>query len=427
MTALARSSLLAGLLDRRRWLSLADGLAVAVAMSLPWSTSLTSIFVILWVLALVPALRPPDLLGEVAKPASGIPVLFWLLGIIGSLWSVADLGQQLHAIKGFHKLLVIPLLFIQFRRSQRAHLVLGGFLLSCTVLLVLSWVLYFWQPEPWRVGSPAVPVKDYIVQSVEFLICAFALGHLTIDAWRTGRHLLAAAMAVLALLFLINIAFVATGRTSLVAFPLLLLLFGLQRFGIRGTLVMGIGGLLVAGLVWISSPYLRGRALGAVDEIQRYQSSSAETSAGYRLEFWKKSVGFIAEAPVFGHGTGSIPLLFGRAGTGESGIGAAITGNPHNQTFEMAIQYGLLGAVLLYAMWMAHALAFRGNGLFAWLGQGLVMQTVVGSLFLSYVLDFSTGWLYAFGVGVLGGALARAYTVTDRTMVAASNRSVILP
>jgi hypothetical protein len=47
-----------------------------------------------------------------------------------------------------------------------------------------------------------------------------------------------------------------------------------------------------------------------------------------------------------------------------------------------------------------------GKGLVGWLGQGLVLQTVVGSMFLSYLLDFSTGWLYALGIGVLGGMAA---------------------
>jgi hypothetical protein len=50
---------------------------------------------------------------------------------------------------------------------------------------------------------------------------------------------------------------------------------------------------------------------------------------------------------------------------------------------------------------------FATRGFVPWLGQGLVIQTVVGSLFLSYLLDFSTGWIYAVGIGVLGGTVQR--------------------
>jgi len=394
------------LFDRDRWVRSADALAVAVAVSLPWSTSATSALIAFWIVTLLPTLRPADLARELREPAGGLPVLLWALGIVGMLWSQASLAEQVYAVKGFHKLLVIPLLFIHFRRSERGHWVIGGFLASCTVLLAASWVLHVWGGPPKRF-DPGVPVKDYIVQSAEFLICAFALGHLAVDAWLREQRAAASALAALALLFLANVAFVAAGRTSIVAFPVLLVLFAVQRFGWRGALALVLSGALFAAVVWASSSYLRERTFAVADEIQRYQSANAETSTGFRLEFWKKSVAFIGEAPIVGHGTGSIPDLFRRAMTGDSGITAAVTGNPHNLTFEIAIQFGLIGVAVMYAMWIAHLLMFRGAGLAAWLGQGAVTQTIVGALFLSYVLDFSSGWLYVFGVGVLGGMVAR--------------------
>lgn len=418
MTEVAPARFVAKTFDRARLLKLADALAVAVALSLPWSTSATSILVVLWLLALVPTLTVADLRRAVTDPAGGLPVLLWALGIIGMLWSDAAFSEQTYAIKGFHKLLVIPLLLIQFRRSENGHWVLGAFLFSCATLLAASWVLHFVPHRVWRTGPPGVPVKDYIVQSVEFLICAFACGHLVVDAWQRKRRLVSGAIAVLGLLFLANMAFVATGRTSLVAFPVLLILFGLQRFGAKGTLVMTIAGVLFAATIFASSSYLRDRAFGVIGEIQRYHSNSArdckqdgvcdDVSAGYRLAFWKKSVGFVAEAPFLGHGTGSIPILFHQAATGEVGIDSAVTGNPHNQTLEIAVQFGLVGTVVLYALWMAHFVMVGRTGLVGWLGQGLVLQTVVGSMFLSYLLDFSTGWLYVLGVGVLGGMASHA-------------------
>ena len=402
MTEIAPIGFDAGSL-RARLAKVADCLAVAVAVSLPWSTSATGALVVLWVLALAPTITLAELRRELARPESGLPLLLWALGIVGILWADASLAERLDATRGLHKLLAIPLLLIQFRRSDKGFFVLGGFLASCAALLVVSWAMYLFQPRPWRMGVPGVPVKDYIVQSAEFLLAAFACSHLAMTAWHDGRRRLALALVALAIVFLANMAFVATGRTSLVAFPVLLLLFGAQRFGARGTLALALGGVLFALAIWVSSPYLRGRALGVLDEMQRYHSQNAETSAGYRLEFWKKSIGFVAEAPVFGHGTGSIPALFRGAMGHDSRIAAAVTGNPHNQTLEIAIQFGLLGTVLLYAMWIAHGAMFTGDGFPGWLGQALVLQTVVGSLFLSYLFDFSTGWLYAFGVGVLGG------------------------
>ena len=39
-----------------------------------------------------------------------------------------------------------------------------------------------------------------------------------------------------------------------------------------------------------------------------------------------------------------------------------VIGNPHNQTFNVAMQWGIIGVVVLYAMWLLHLLLFRGEG-----------------------------------------------------------------
>ncbi len=74
----------------------------------------------------------------------------------------------------------------------------------------------------------------------------------------------------------------------------------------------------------------------------------------------------------------------------------------------MAIQLGLVGVTVLWAMWIAHLLLFRGNGLAEWIGLAVVAQNLVGSLFNSHLFDFVQGWVYVIGVGVAGGAALRA-------------------
>jgi uncharacterized membrane protein len=79
--------------------------------------------------------------------------------------------------------------------------------------------------------------------------------------------------------------------------------------------------------------------------------------------------------------------------------------NPHNQTLAVGIHLGLLGAAILFAMWFAHLLPFRGEGLAALIGLAIVVQTIVGSLFNSHLFDFTQGWCYVIGVGVAGGMM----------------------
>jgi TRAP-type C4-dicarboxylate transport system permease small subunit len=62
---------------------------------------------------------------------------------------------------------------------------------------------------------------------------------------------------------------------------------------------------------------------------------------------------------------------------------------------------------VLVAMWIAHLLLFSGGGLTAWVGMAVVVQNVASSTFNSHLFDFTSGWLYVFGVGVVGGMVLR--------------------
>jgi O-antigen ligase len=401
-------------LDRARLARVADGLAVAVAVSLPWSTSASGILIVLWLLALLPTLDLAALRRAVAHPVGGLPVALCALAVLGMLWADVPFGERISALSSFAKLLAIPLLLVQFRRSDRGLWVVAGFLASCTLLLAFSFVDKLIPYRPWPRGRlDGVPVKDYIIQSGEFLLCAFALGHLALSAWWERRRLVAGALAGWALLFLANIVFVISSRTTLVVFPVMLLVLALHRLSLKGSLALVLAGVVLASAAWTASPFLRERALQVAEEVSRYHREDAETSAGYRLEFWRKSIEFVAQAPLAGHGSGSVKTLFRGAASG-SGPAAAFTDNPHNQTLIIAVQLGLIGVALLYAMWLAHALHFCGSGWPSWVALGAVVQTVISALFNSQLFYFTPGWIYVMAVGVLGGMVLAARDAASR-------------
>jgi O-antigen ligase len=400
-----RATLTATLFDRARLARAADALALAVAVSLPWSTTATGILVPLWLVALLPTLDVAALRRELWTPAGGIPVLFWLLAVIGMLWAEVPLRERLGGLDSFHRFLAIPLLLAQFRRSGNGRPIVIGFLASCTVLLIVSYVhaVWWYWVSPRLTVFPGVPVKDYILQSAEFALCIFGLAYAAVEAWRAQRRRLALALTVFACAFLANIVYVSTGRTAIATLPVLLVVFGLRQFGWKGTVGVVLAGAAIAAVGWASSPYLRDRVSRVATEIERYDTTNADTSSGERLELWKKSLRFIAVAPILGHGTGSIEEQF-RGVAGTSGPSAIISNNPHQQTLTVAVQLGVVGAAALFAMWAAHVALFRGGGLVAWAGLSVVVQNIVSSLFNSHLFDFTQGWLYVFAVGALGGA-----------------------
>ena len=122
----ASLAMLAGF-DRSRWAAVADWLAVGVAVTLPWSTTATAIFIALWLLAVLPTLDAASLRRELTTAAGFLPVLLWVLAAIGMLWADVSLAERLGGLGKFHRLLLIPLLFTHFRRSERGIWVLYGF------------------------------------------------------------------------------------------------------------------------------------------------------------------------------------------------------------------------------------------------------------------------------------------------------------
>jgi O-antigen ligase len=299
---------------------------------------------------------------------------------------------------------MIPLLLVQFRRSDRALCVFGAYLGACLLVLAVSSIFYIWPNVTFMwTNDDAVPVKNAATQSGEFVTCIFGLLYLAIEAYERRQWLWLFGSLALAFGFLANILYVATGRTALVVILVLLALLAFRKLSAKGVATLVAGAILIGAIGWFSSPHLRDRTTQLWTDYETYAARDEKNSSGERVEFYKKSVAFIREAPVIGHGTGTITSLFAKAVVGETGSASSPTANPHNQTFAVAIQLGLLGAFVLWAMWIAHLLLFRGLGLVEWIGLVVVVQNIVGSLFNSHLFDFGQGWVYVVGVGVAGG------------------------
>jgi O-antigen ligase len=394
-----------------------DLLAVLIALLLPWSTSGVAIAAVLWLVALIPTIEPRALLRSLMRPISALPIAMVALALIGTLWSDASWGARLHAVSPTAKLLMLPLLFYHFERSSRGLWVFVAFLLSCSLLMLVSWVVLVIPELSLKeqiasgiyMPTRGIFVKNYIAQSQEFALCAVALAYPVMLLLRAGRTRLAVLLGAVALGLLANMLFVAVSRTALVTMPIMLAVFALMHLKWRTNVIVVCTALVLAGLAWMASPQLQRTVTTVTRDYQIYKETDEPTSIGLRLEFWRKSLRFIAEAPVIGHGTGSTRGLFEQAATGEKRLaGGQIVSNPHNQTLNVAIQWGVLGVIVLYAIWWRHLMLFRGEGLAAWIGLMVVVQNIFTSLFNSHLFDFHEGWMYVLGVGVAGGMVLGA-------------------
>lgn len=401
--------------DPAAWRTTVDVVAVLLAASLPWSTSLVSILGVVMLITMVPFLDVERLLQILKRPISLAPIALFLLALVGTLWSDAAWGARFYAVGPAAKLLVLPALFYHFERSERGLWVFTAFLASCVLMVAMSTAVAFNPALALKANADrGIFVKNYIDQGQEFSLCAVALAYPVAHLLRVRRFAAAGLLTAIMIAFLANMIFIVVSRTALVTIPILLAVFGLIHLKWRVNLLIAVSALMLALAAWSVSPQLQGKVATFTSQYQDYRNDRGITSIGERLEFWRKSLHFFADAPLIGHGSGSTRHLFELAASGRSDLAAGtVVGNPHNQTLYVAIQWGALGVIILYAMWGVHLLLFRGDGLVPWIGLLVVVQNIFTSLFNSHIFDFHEGWMYVIGVGVAGGMVLKGRSTPE--------------
>jgi O-antigen ligase len=397
--------------DPATWSKASDIVAVLLALSLPWSTSLVGIFAVVFLLTITPTIDWRAFAASLQRPICVLPIAMVVLAVLGMLWSDAPWSARLYALSPLTKLLVLPLLFYHFERSSRGMWVFTAFLVSCGLLSIVSWLVML---DPSlsikRDGvERGIFVKNYIDQSQEFALCTVVLAYPVVALLRAKKIGPALLLIAVGVGFILSMAFVIVSRTAMVTLPVMLAIFALLHLRRRTSAMIVVAMIVLAGLAWVASPQLRRTTDAFFSDYQLYKERNAATSIGLRLEFWRKSLRFFAEAPVIGHGTGSTRKLFEQAVVGTEAVASGqVIGNPHNQTLNVAVQWGVVGIAILYGVWLVHLLMFRGEGLIAWIGLMVVLQNILSSLFNSHLFDFHEGWMYVLGVGVAGGMVLRA-------------------
>ncbi|MCO5129983.1 MAG: O-antigen ligase family protein [Xanthobacteraceae bacterium] len=379
-----------------------------------------AILLLFWIWALAPASDLRAFRTLMRRPACYLPACFFLLGMIGILWSSVPWEARLEAMSPLVKLLAVPLLIYQFQRSSRGLWAFGAFFASCTILMIYSWIVAAQPHLAWKADTDyGVPIRNYIDQSQEFALCMVGVLYLIIQLFRDRQPLKALALAAIALAFFANMAFVVVSRTALVTIPLMIAAGAVLHLPRRASLA-AVGFMLVlAFAAWTASPALRGRVATIESQYEGYETLNEPTSVGLRLEFWRKSLHFWSAAPIIGHGTGSVRSLFEAAAVGKTGASAEVIANPHNQTLYTAIQWGALGVLVLFGMWLSHLLLFRGASLAHWIGLLVVVQNILTSTFNSHLFDFVPGWMYVLGVGIAGGMVTSSHAPSSANALAA--------
>src|SRR5687767_908593 len=378
--------------------------AVAIGISIPVSTALDNILLVVVLLAwLAGGGYREKWAAARANPVAMAALLLFGVLLAGTLWGDRYPGDAAVFLAKYADLLAVPVLVFVFRdarhRSHALAALAAGLVLTLAVsYLVLLGVLS--QEKP-LAPDPLYPLafKFKLTHNILMAWAALLFAHFAARATATVPR---CTWTLLSLLAAANVLFLVDGLTGQVMLGASAV-YGARRWkGWRGLAVgmagVGLGAVLLAG----ASDSFRGRLERIGSEFAEWRSGSVRevASAAIRLELAATAVAIVRDHPLLGAGTGSYPKEHAR----RSALPDAR--NPHGELLLIAAQTGVLGlAALLWLFALQWRLAARLPELEASLARGLVLMMVLGCLVNSMLLDHTEGLLYAWLTGVLYAGL----------------------
>jgi ADP-heptose:LPS heptosyltransferase/O-antigen ligase len=345
------------------------------------------------------------------------PVALWALALFAlyaaSLaWTAAPLREGALQL-GSYRVLAMPLLFLPVltdpvwrERTLRTLLAVLG------VVLALSLVQSV-HPLPFARASRdefGILYRDAYVFS-DRIRQAIQLGPLLL--WAAGTALFARSASRRARLGLLAIAVVTAidvmwllkGRTGTLVVSGLLIYLLHARFGARG-LALGVVGVVavVASSVWMNA-----RFGATLSDIHAYRQAGARNATGERLEMWRNAARMFADAPLFGAGIESYPVLSAAAYAAKGREPAELFHDPHHEFLYVAAELGLAGLLLLVggliALWR---IAGRFDERWCWFTRGVVVLYVSAGM-ANCLLNLGwTGYLFGLLLALVAGRHAQA-------------------
>ena len=361
----------------------------------PLSTSLLGLFSIVSVVAWILSGGLLDLPRQFrANPSSLVALLLFCLMAASLSYSPIDPAEGFATLRKYRELLLMPVVFSLLSLGsiprQQAQL---SFLAGCIVLMAISYLGYF---EIFDTGRYGYSIVYHITHSFFMAVLGFwAMHKATAINWQSWKRYAWLAVSGSAI---INLFYIAPGRTGMFVFCCLTLLYLYQRLSlIKWAVALVIFLALLFGAYQTSNNFSV-RVSEAINEIVDYKPGKSRTSIGQRFDWWKVSLQLVSEKPFFGHGAGSFETAHNRAKSSR----ITPTDNPHNEYLFIATQFGLVGLALFLLMIGLQLQEAKGIGSRdRQLLHGVLLALLAGSLMNSLLFDSQQGHFYLFMSGAL--------------------------
>lgn len=381
---------------RASWDQIGQLGAVVLAFMIPVSTSLTS----LWTGILLLAWFSPD--NKRLKraifwhhPLSASMLALGALTILGGCYSIGDPKSIWHACVDVLRLGLIPLLLYYYQDPRIARYALGAFIGAMGLTLVLGFLkVHADFPIGLKYTVGAV-FKSHIKTS---FFMAMAVFFLALQAVQHPRFRLAYGVLIGAMIY--YLFFLSIGRVGVIALGICLGVFAWYHFKVKGLLIAGALGLITLIGAYFSSDlfYNRINLLSQDLDIYLQGGNLAASSLGSRLSFMQDSLSLYFQHPWVGSGTGSFAVAYANNLQDQASL---LTDNPHNQYLLTAVELGAVGLGGLLLMFsqqwrLARVLSAEQRCLC----HGVLLTFFVGCFLNSWLKDFTEAYFYCFMVAL---------------------------
>ncbi len=322
-----------------------------------------------------------------ANPSSLVALLLFGLMAAAITYSPVSPMEGFATLRKYRELLMMPAVFSLLSNSTKHRSMAENyFLAGCIVLMTISYLIYFDVLKAERYGYSLV---FHITHSFFMAVLGFWSLQRTTTPGRY-RYIWAIVFAAA----IINLFYVAPGRTGMFIFCCLILLFLYQRLSLTKWSIALIVFMVLLTAAYQTSDNFSGRVNEAYNEITHYNPGQSRTSIGQRFDWWTVSVKLIEARPVLGHGTGSYQTAHRQT---IAGTKITPTDNPHNEFLFLAVQFGIVGLSLFFLMIVLQLQEAKSIGKTnRQLLQGVVLALLAGSLMNSLLFDSQQGHFYLF-------------------------------
>jgi O-antigen ligase len=325
--------------------------------------------------------------------------LFICLLSVDCLYSVAPLKETLESLRGWRKILLLPLGLILFNDPLWKNKFAYSLMTFVGIVSLFCMLFYFLELNV-REQEPGVLIRNHATQGMIFSATLFLMGIILLFK----KHILpirSTWFLGLMLMILGVLVYMTPGRSGYLAFMVVTVYLGYLLFRAKLYKMLSVVFLLSSTLL-LTSPLVQDRIELGIKEMQHHASSSniEANSIGDRMTIWKNTIELIKDRPLLGFGTGGFEDAYSEKIKDNPEWEKQLKHDPHNQFLKIWAEMGIFGLMVFLSM-LTSSLFQKSSKMYFHLGIGVLMAWCATSLFNSHFSTFTEGRFIYIWLGIM--------------------------